>query len=533
MSEKSEERSDKGLRPCRLPKSSVDHLASPELEFEIKIRGGTPKATVAEKRRQLRKLLDREIAGTIVVSREVISVSEDEVTRVKSTLDTLKVKVEGFSDSCGSPKYSRLVARLQHLLNYVSYWDDTDNDNLRESKQTIYTELSRLSTMLAANAVNSQESSDDEDDNGEEKAEMPQLTGDSGQYIEEELGDIGTRLETANPVPTSTRPISRDTASAPDANAAVHFRPSQVESHRRRSFPPTPMASARPLKVHQWGLRFSGEPGSLSVHSFLEKLELKLRVHQVTWDVMLHHVSELLEGVAFTWYLGRMEQFISWEEFEYQLVEAFGIPSYQAHLFRQIATTTQGPNESVTAYLAKMRIMFRRCPEPLSTEAQVNLVISGALPKYQDLLILPPLSTLDDVEAMLKRLEISRSYNTQFYGTYEPELSGTSFQRSQTSFSRNNRHNNWSRRSRYYNQHHVPQPNNQFRALPAPPQPVAAIEPQAGPSHEYNEPPVIMNRTSPIHCYRCGKPGETTRTCSCSQPKRQEERRKGKGGARS
>uniref|UniRef100_A0A8D9E8J3 Uncharacterized protein n=1 Tax=Cacopsylla melanoneura TaxID=428564 RepID=A0A8D9E8J3_9HEMI len=54
---------------------------------------------------------------------------------------------------------------------------------------------------------------------------------------------------------------------------------------------------------------------------------------------MLHHVSELLDGVAFRCYLSQMDQFRTWPIFEQQLLEAFGQSNYAARLLQQIANT--------------------------------------------------------------------------------------------------------------------------------------------------------------------------------------------------
>lgn len=555
--------------------SCVEHLVTEELAYEITVRGVVPDTIVRERRTQLRNLVKAKAKGSVVNDPQYFPVTQEIVNALGKQVQILGHAIDEWTPAERKNKAARMETRLNHYLYRAMNFPD-DDENVKTLKEQILSLIQTAVNLLDESLVDPEPEDvgaannlahDTQDEEGTQVAEgeIP-VGGDvipSGSpainptphYIEDSLGEGGTRLNLSyqtrfgTQVPqfglNRTSPIS----SKPGILKKTLTHPEEIVERKLNEFG---TSRRYQLKAHQWGLKFSGEPNTLSVHSFLERLELKLRVHQTTWDVILQNISDLLEGVAYSWYLSRIDDFSDWRDFQGQLIEAFGIPNYQAHTLRKIANTKQGPNESVTSYMSTMRILFRRCPEPLSTDMQVSLVIGGSLPKYQDLLVIPPLATLDEVEHMLKRLEISRSASTQQYGTLEPDLtesksrnatavapqsSGTrrQFKRAnqpvsrtypqyppKSSFIPQNCPTNYQAGYPPYpyvqNAGYYPNPVQVATADPVPQPGMLALE--AGPSRGQSYAPRGEER-QPKYCYGCGKVGKTLWTCDCrgsSQP---------------
>uniref|UniRef100_A0A8D8UDQ9 Retrotransposon gag domain-containing protein n=2 Tax=Cacopsylla melanoneura TaxID=428564 RepID=A0A8D8UDQ9_9HEMI len=515
--------------------ADVEHLRGEEISHELKVRAQECPAGVKAQRSRLRRVLQSELRGSIGTT-VAIPVDIKAANDVSAAVAEMAAEIAGYTvESLPARAAGRLAVRLTHYLYRVGGFPK-DDPAVAAIGQRLLEEIPKHLEDLD----NLQLEPTDVETDGEEgfisrqvNVELPETGAESQPVVEvvpeRVAGPSQGVLCNRTPRPEVSyfedgfdgagamfeeRDWTRHLGESPLRRPRVSF---AGEGGSSAGLTQHSLSRARPdkyIKCHQWGLTFTGDADSLSVYAFLEKLALKLRVHGVSWEEILPHMSELLGGTAYRWYVSRLDRFTRWEDFELQFRSAFGIPNYRAYTLREIATTQQDATESVTSYVSRMRILFRRCPEKLSENAQLALVIGGALPKYQDLLVIPPFTTLDEVEHMLRRLEVSRSTSVVQHGTREPELereskpsiveieeipkSGNTKGSARSGTARQAR---FSSAPRFYSAPHA------FPRYQSPQQSPGGVGQVRFAGAAASAP------RAPIHCYGCGKPGVIRRHC--------------------
>lgn len=548
-----------GMTLRRLEITDVHYLADGELDFEIRLRGGTPKRTIPMRKRQLRLLIERENKGLIKPLVSTEDVSHVEVEIMGSVLEEFSQKVRLFTDCRGSPEYRRLYVRMQHWMNRAREWRVFHSEALRGQRQAVLLRWSNLLRQLDISALEWEEDSQRVEMVNEQNVGRVDNLNDPFEVQENVPADMITfegaessrrqaTIPDMRPRPSiSFDPRPRSSSLIPPVHPA---HPSDVANVRQSVFSipePRVYSPLSNIKAHQWGLRFTGESDSISAYCFLEKLDLKLRVHRISRDDILPHLSELLEGEAFTWYLSRIDQFPTWDTFESAFMCAFGDNRSRAHLLQQVANTKQEPSESVTSYMSRLRLILRRSPEKLSECTQVDLAISGALPKYQEFLISSAAMSLNDIETRLRQLEVKNEHIGASDYVFKPSASTfenkKNFQKSRfeprTKERFESHTKDTSRGNRYFQKQppFAPSQPNYHGSYPMPPTPFSYPVPPCHDVRSMNasmpfpvSPPVghaLGNANAPFNarsashrrCYACGLEGYTLKTCPCQRNK--------------
>jgi len=252
-------------------------------------------------------------------------------------------------------------------------------------------------------------------------------------------------------------------------------------------------------------MEFSGDPKHLTVHNFLERvLELKTSRH-ISDKQLFDSAVDLFSGKALIWFRANKSRFHDWEGLSTLLKRHFEPPDYRSRLFKEILERTQDTSETIVEYLSAMQALFRRYGD-LTSEAQLDILIRNLSPFYSTQL--PVVRTIEELEEECLKLETKKCRADH----YVPP----------------------SRKRQQF-----VEPDFAFVAIEAPStdtrNPVAAdLNPVNAPTETTrpaNTPKAFtcwncqqtghMNRDCPnplkTHCYRCGQPNVTVRSCpKCS-----------------
>lgn len=162
----------------------------------------------------------------------------------------------------------------------------------------------------------------------------------------------------------------------------------------------------RDLKLYKWGFKFTGDDGGMNLANFLEKVAGMMGSRGVTdWEI-LPSVGELLDGTASIVYQANRHRLTNWGDFVSLLRANFRDPDYDVRLFDEIRRRTQGKEESVGVYMAKMRCLFNRLSYPLPEVQKVSLVERNFRPELLPFLARCTCTSLDQLEAELTRVEV-------------------------------------------------------------------------------------------------------------------------------
>lgn len=162
----------------------------------------------------------------------------------------------------------------------------------------------------------------------------------------------------------------------------------------------------RDLKLYKWGFKFTGDEGGTNLSTFLEKVAGMMGSRGVSkWEI-LPSVGELLDGTAAIVYRANRHRLTTWEDFVRLLQVNFRDPDYDMRLFDEIRRRTQGADESVGVYMAKMRGLFNRLSYTLPEAQKVSLVERNVRPELLPFMARCNFFTLDQLESELTNIEV-------------------------------------------------------------------------------------------------------------------------------
>lgn len=422
----------------------INRLKKDELIYELAIRGiaSSPAKTVDELRSCLRPMLKLEKAKTSLSYPEYNMNLDEEFKIISSKYAELKDLLSKLQ--AGTLKQSPEVirSRLLHLLHRLD----------KISSYSLSPEQTQVRSDLLANALELLDFLD--------TCKQPAEVGGLELLFSETRSQDEATTSASNPIQL---PIQ--------ASVSNSFQP-----------------------VLKWNLRFSGDPRSISVHNFLERVQ-ELRVaRNVSEQQLVESAIDLFEGKALLWYRSNKYRITDWKSLCELLIKHYEPPDYKDRLFEELLARTQDPSESFIEYYSCMLSMFRRYGQ-VTEDIQLRIISKNLAPFYT--MQLPSVASLAELEDECLKLEQkkhradsyrppSRSRNTRV----EPDFAfvGTSnfdsrFRPAVVSAAQVNRS------AKCYN---CDQPGHSFRECVAPRR---------------------------LFCYRCGRLDVTVRRCpNCSGP---------------
>ena len=341
---------------------NINCLKKEMLIHELVVRGVAVNVdhTVDKLRATLRPLIKMDKAGAVVVHPSYTLKFEEEKVVIRTLLDEANEAIDTLSGDGAQNKFISTQSRLVHLLNRVNRIPDS---KLSQEEQAERTEL--LIDVLAA--LDHLENVSKQD---------PQLSN----RFKDSNEDLSTH---SSPVHNSTRHH--------ECNANI--------------------STSKPPNVEKWNLKFSGDIKKLSVHNFLERVEELRLARNMSEKQVFDAAIDLFNGKALNWFRANRTRFYDWTGLTNLLRRHFEPPDYRARLFREILERTQDTSETIVDYLSCMQALFRRY-DGLSEDAQLDILCRNLSPFYSTQL--PVVRTLEELEEECIKLEVKK-YRAESY----------------------------------------------------------------------------------------------------------------------
>uniref|UniRef100_A0A8D9BN30 Retrotransposon gag domain-containing protein n=1 Tax=Cacopsylla melanoneura TaxID=428564 RepID=A0A8D9BN30_9HEMI len=438
-----------------MSRADIKHLNKPELDHEIRIRGQVPLGKNENKRKQLHILIQRVQRGSVTVKEEPENIAINDAHTIGDRVTELVQRVKAANDRELSKSHSRYEARLSHYASRVKLWSETDEEvktlkeelmgELEEADKIIDNYFIKMSTGISALPEGSENvvlenwdllDTDDEEDDVTSQEGQSQSRQNEGMGHRGEANLSVPRVDTpylsVNMEPHASSHIPRvdrtldPTAVINDLRRRLnfsHLRPQEdversnfprfsSQEEVERPFEPVSNyrpyvspASLEPLKLYKWNLIFTGDDNKKTVEEFLDTLDVKCSAYRVSKQDLLPSAAELFEGTALTWYMANRSSFNSWRQLEIRLLTAFSPPLFGVSLWREILSRKQKEDESVVKYVSSMKILFNRMGGPIDNSLKLEIMVTNALPSYQEKLNFIDIHNVDDLESSMIRLE--------------------------------------------------------------------------------------------------------------------------------
>lgn len=346
----------------------IYRLLKDELSYELFIRDQPTEGCVQDLRRRLSKALSDKVP---VLERCFAALEvEEELNICETKWDSIQSQLE-VAELTETNEIKRFRTRLIHLKDRL--WRIATKDDNEKRRQEL---LSRVKNSLK---------------------ELENATATVPQPIKEE-----------GAVSQQDRPVL------------------EVGNHIGNS-PEVRQPTERDIRLYKWNLTFSGDDQSPSLCSFLAQVEDRQMSRGITKEELFRSASELFRGTALVWYRTKRNSFKTWDDLVSHLRKAFLDVDYDHQLMEEIYRRTQGPLESPTTYIAKMQGLFSCLSTEMSEENKLAIIARNVKKEYRGLLPLTTYTTVDELEAVLSKLEIGATMASRYReppvkGALEPDL---------------------------------------------------------------------------------------------------------------
>lgn len=231
------------------------------------------------------------------------------------------------------------------------------------------------------------------------------------QQLEDTVVDLGDQLSElsfslentpGNPTMLVNHSVTKQPAT---------FNPSVLvnQSHNRLKVP-----------VHKWGIKFSGEKGTLSPMDFINRISDYQSSKHVTDEELFLSFSDLLEGTAYTWFRSlRNLGFAApktWAELRGKLLQDFekNMTDFMFDLEHSIRQCQQTEDTTVISFFALIEEKFVQLStfKQISQDEQIRIIRRNLLPSFKEALTFQVFQTVDELKKACKRIEDIRSQNS-------------------------------------------------------------------------------------------------------------------------
>lgn len=355
----------------------VHYLRKEMLIYELSIRGipVDNAKTVDELRAALRPIFQLEKKGKRLTYLEFDRAFDEECDYIVQTLKEIENTLEqDHSRTKPQSKFERLQSQLMHLFARV---DRIPVDKLSAAESKLRSDL--LLKILAK--LDSLEGLLNQDLNLSAHLDRT--------YLESSDSDSASSIRISKPKQSHTRLMSNNNVRQPVTN-----------------FP-----SCNKTRVEKWGLKFTGDIKSFSVHNFLDRVAELREARGVSERELFESAIDLFSAKALNWFRANRNRFSDWNGLSDLLCKHFEPPDYRPRLFKEILERTQDSSESIVDYLSSMSALFRRYGS-LSANVQLDIVSRNLSPFYTTQL--PEVHSLEELEEECLKLE-AKKYRADHY----------------------------------------------------------------------------------------------------------------------
>lgn len=201
--------------------------------------------------------------------------------------------------------------------------------------------------------------------------------------------------------PITYRPINSLRHSTENlANQIQNFQP--FENVFPNLTPTRNLSYVNNFDISKWRISFDGQS---SITTFLEDVE-ELRVSRgLSKEQLFKSAAELFVGNAKSWYRFAANYVSTWDELVAELKASFQHSYYDRDLLDEIKKRSQGADERVVIYIAKIENLFSKLSrKPLESE-RVQIIRGLLLPNIQRRLPLSQINSIRDLVELSRMIE--------------------------------------------------------------------------------------------------------------------------------
>lgn len=389
----------------------VYYLLADELNYELKIRGVkvTNTDTVYEKRRILGELLRDELVlnkSLEVVSKEGVSSEEEFAFCLKKAAE-----LEQLLTDVRRARSDKYQTRFEHLARRVARL------SVKEEGLEI---LEDLKSRVKAMGERLEAANQEEEESGDEYS-SPTGFRSSDVSPERKLSiDPTKQLKTSTPIIEKEAITPAISVPIPEVSANSLRNEGQLVDRLAGLLDATLQKlegqRGTVLPIRKWGVSFSGEVDGTSVITFLNAVEEKRRMANMSDDRLLAGAADLFSGPALIWYRSIRHELDNWEELVTRIRTCFLPTHFEVNLWDEIRARKQGKKETCIMYIASIRELFSRFSHPPAELEQVNCVLTNIQPYFATQLSLITIRTFDHLVELCVKLEYTRLNNEKLVG---------------------------------------------------------------------------------------------------------------------
>lgn len=184
--------------------------------------------------------------------------------------------------------------------------------------------------------------------------------------------------------------------------------------------------ASRPDKVlhiiANWRLKFSGNFNSLSVESFIYRVEaLTIQTLQGDYDLLCRNASSLFEGKAADWFwrYHRSVSSVSWRDLCRALRQQYGDSRTDVDIRELIRDRKQKNGENFDSFFESVVELTDRLKQPLSDDTLVEILRRNLLPEIQHEILNVRIHSIQELRDICRRREffmqdIRRKHGSSF-----------------------------------------------------------------------------------------------------------------------
>lgn len=358
-------------------KLEINRLDKTELQRELAIRGVINKVQVKDMRKCLSNYRRLEKTGMSLTYPDHPYTFEEDKKYLDDKIAEIKDIINNFADCSSSTLFLKTTTKLIHTFDMSDRMKaDTNEEKIEKSKYLV--EITNLQSELKSRA---------------KKFKKQSLLGATPL----EISALFSSTNVANSSDSDTSESDTDINNLPNSSN-IASTPQQAHS-----FNYTPN---RTVPVAKWNInKFSGENSKISLNAFLENIEDLCLSRNVSKDELLNAGSDLFMGKALIWFRSIRDQVHSWPDLVQELKTEFHPPNFNEKLFQEIKNRTQGPNETIGIYLAVMSSLFGRLTVPVSENVKLKILLRNISPFYQNQLGLVNISSVSELLKLGRQLE--------------------------------------------------------------------------------------------------------------------------------
>lgn len=190
-----------------------------------------------------------------------------------------------------------------------------------------------------------------------------------------------------------------------------------------------PLTCNKPVPIHKWGIKFSGQSSKGSVMSFLEKVNDLCDARHISKEELFTSAIDLFEDTALLWFRNVKREVRTWPELVHCLKRDFLPVDYEDDLWNEIRSRTQGPSENVLIYIISVEAMFSRLstrPPELEIIRQIRRNLN---PYFAEKLVLTESQSLRHLKDVCRSVQELKTRTEKYQpppvkklGLLEPDL---------------------------------------------------------------------------------------------------------------